>query len=206
MNHTSPIPTLLTGFGAFPGVETNPTAGIVARIAARAAANLHAAVLPVSWRRGPSALQQALAQATDEIGRPALLLHLGVAAGADRLRLESTAAALARPSVDVDGELAAAAPPSGDAEFDVPSVVAALQAIGLPATVSDDAGGYLCNAIFGLGLQWAREHGAIAAFLHVPMPGSPWPDGSGRCWTEADLDAATTCVLNALGAQLGIEG
>lgn len=203
MTRPRPISTLVTGFGAFPGVQTNPTAAIVARLRAEAPARLHAEVLPVSWARGPQALAQAIDEATEAHGPLRLLLHLGVATSADRLRIESNAAAHARRSVDVDGLHAAQLPPSGTVMFNPRALVARLCDGGLPATLSDDAGGYLCNAIFGYGLRWAGDRGAIAAFLHVPMPGTARPDTSNRSWSEADLDIAVRIVLEALGAEAG---
>lgn len=201
MTRPPPISTLVTGFGAFPGVEANPTAAIVARLRAEAPARLHAAVLPVSWARGPQALARAIDDATEAHGPPRLLLHLGVAASADRLRIESNAAAQARQSVDVDGLHAVLLPPAGTVTFDPRALVERLCDAGLPASVSDDAGAYLCNAIFGHGLRWAGDRGAIAAFLHVPMPGTTRPDASGRNWSEADLDGAVRIVLEALGPE-----
>jgi hypothetical protein len=46
----------------------------------------------------------------------------------------------------------------------VDAIVAALEAEGIPAEVSRDAGGYLCNHVFYVLLQSGRRGG----FVHVP--------------------------------------
>ena len=200
----APPRRLVTGFDAFPGVECNPTEAVVLALSARgvgpnnqadaADTSLTTAVLPVSWRRGPAALRRAL-----EASAPEIALHLGVAAGTDRLRVERVAAAVARERPDADDALADGPPPAGQICFDAAEVVAALEAAGLPASVSDDAGGYLCNAIFGHSLRDAQRRGTIAAFMHVPPLATPMPGAiDGAVWTQEALERAVAVTLVAL--------
>ncbi len=187
---------LVTGFGPFPGVDDNPTAAIAAAIGQLALPDVALAVLPVSWRRGPEALRAALDATSAEVGPPVVLLHLGVAVGADRLRVERVAAAACRQALDVDGDLPTSTPSAGAARFDAEALARHLGDAGLPAAVSDDAGAYLCNAIFAEGLRWAAARDVLVAFLHVPMPGTPRPDGAP--WQLADLVSAATTTLTWL--------
>ncbi len=206
---SAPRLALVTGFGPFPGVDDNPTAAVVAVIdrlagaeiagAEIARAEIVTAVLPVSWRRGPAALLAALDAVRADHGPPDVVLHLGVAVGADRLRVERLAAAACRQALDVDGALPDSTPSGAEARFDVEALARHLVNADLPAAVSDDAGAYLCNAIFAAGLRWAGPHGALVAFLHVPMPGTPRPDG--RVWQIADLVQAALTALSWLQAQ-----
>ena len=69
---------MLTGFGAFPGVDSNATARLIPELAEAARARFpeHEVideVLPVEWNRAPQALKRLLGRA-----RAVLALHFGV--------------------------------------------------------------------------------------------------------------------------------
>lgn len=153
----------LTGFGPFGDVLDNPSATLVRALAGRSIAGhaVDARILPVRWSDG---LDAALAGPT-----PALLLGFGVAVSRDTVQVEAVgtrhrerADIAGREPSDVDG------PERVAATVDVPRLAACLG-----ATVSHDAGSYLCNA-------WAwtipQRTQAPAAFVHLPPQGAD-PDG-----------------------------
>ena len=164
---------LLTGFGPFPGVEENATSKLVPEIAERAQRLIRDVdfafeVLPVSWRDGPGKARRLIEQFN-----PAVVLHFGVSEAASGFVIETRAATACRTAADAVGEL----PPSdflgghGEAgkasTIPYTAVVSRLRSCGLPAELSDDAGGYLCNAVLFDTLSRAQP-GLRAGFIHVP--------------------------------------
>ena len=163
---------LVAGFGAFPGHRRNPAEFCARwlekrkRIFALAGIDLHTAVLPVEF----SALSPTLSQIFARTGPDAVLL-LGVAGRRRRLAIET----LARNRVSTLKSDAAhqkaycrAIVHGGPDVLRAGCSPARLAAIarrgGLPATLSRDAGDYLCNESFYLSLLMDRR----ACFLHLP--------------------------------------
>jgi pyroglutamyl-peptidase len=62
----------------------------------------------------------------------------------------------------------------------LPRIAAALIAAGFPATISDNAGGYLCNELFyhlitRNATTWCGQ--TLVLFVHIPPSGTPAPPG-----------------------------
>lgn len=200
--HVSSRTVLLTGFGPFPGVEVNASADlvrVVGRLARRAFSSFHfvAAVLPTEWRRAPE-----LVATLQSSFRPCLALHIGVASGAQSVRLEACAANVCRESLDAAGLLPLASticadgPSERRASIDVTAIASVLRGRGRPCSISDDAGGYLCNAVLYQSLASAEARGCGAvAFLHIPAD-----LGSAGAIT---IDEAVAAVLDIIDAALG---
>ena len=172
---SDPLPiVLLTGFGPFPGVSNNASADVVrgvSRLAFRTFPEVRfvTAILPTEWRRAPrlvADLHQNL--------RPALALHFGVASGTSSIRLETKARNVCRPSLDAAGALPLAemlcdGPDARPVTIDVPAIAGSLKAGGWPCSLSDDAGGYLCNAVLYQSLSEADALGNCkVGFVHIP--------------------------------------
>ncbi len=164
---------LLTGFGPFPRVPENATATLVPAIAERAAAELphcHIVhdVLPVEWVRGRDAAARLIGE-----HEPDLILHFGVSDQAQGLVIETVARKRCQCAPDAMGELpplelvelAATTPLPVSLPCD--AILDELRALALPAVLSEDAGGYLCNAVLYNSLLEARAHQRIG-FIHVP--------------------------------------
>lgn len=193
---------LLTGFGPFPGVPVNVSGEVVrvvVRLARRAFPAFHfvAAVLPTEWRRAP----QLVATLQDRF-RPSLTLHIGVASGEPSIRLETCAGNVCRAAPDAAGvlplatSLCADGPSERRASIDNTAIAAALRAGGTTCTISDDAGGYLCNAVLYQSLASAEARGSGAVgFVHIPAD-----LGSARAIT---MDEAGATVLGIIGIALG---
>ncbi|MHB8470851.1 MAG: pyroglutamyl-peptidase I [Gaiellaceae bacterium] len=165
---------LVTGFEPFGGATVNPSALLVAALAAEppAGVELATAVLPVSYARAAAALREAVrASAPDVVvcfgqadGRPGLAVER-FALNADEPSNVDAEGASSGAAVDPDGPLAYA---SG---LPVDEIVAALRAEGIPAAPSRDAGGFLCNHVFYalMRLLAAERPGARGGFVHVPL-------------------------------------
>lgn len=165
--------TLLTGFGPFGAVLNNPSARIVEHFERTGAPGheLTPRVLPVSYARAEREIRDLLIE-----GRFDGALLLGVAVREAHVRLERCGRRRSAGHPDCDGHLPAPVGPRPGALVQYLATVALeplleeLVAAGLPACLSDDAGGYVCNHTY-----YAALH-AIAAenlptrclFLHVP--------------------------------------
>lgn len=167
---------LLTGFGPFPNVRANATSHLVPKLglaARRAFPGMHIEVetLPTEWSGGldrVAVLHRHL--------RPAVALHFGVASRARGFEIEARGRNLAHSTVDAVGCL-----PDGDclvpegpeflaSRLPWAETVVRLRRMGLPAYVSRDAGGYLCNAALYTALHLARHspEPPRVGFIHVP--------------------------------------
>jgi pyroglutamyl-peptidase len=179
---------LITGFGPFPGVPVNATMRLVPELAQAAArrfagVRIATAVLATEWAAAPRRLEALL----EEI-EPDLVLHFGVSSRARGFEVEARAQNACLQSPDAAGAL----PPGvsvreGGAEFvaatlPVRHIVARLRRRGIPAFVSRDAGGYLCNATLYHSLGCARDKpGCRVGFIHIPATlGRPGAANRGR--------------------------
>jgi pyroglutamyl-peptidase len=167
---------LLTGFGPFPGVDSNATGELIPELAAAARARftefeVFGEVLPVEWSRGPEALERLLAGA-----RAVLALHFGVSQEAKGFQIELVGRNLRGARPDASGEL-----PSCEAVIDsgpaalastLPAkrILARLARGEFPCCTSNDAGDYLCNALMYHSLSAARTLPTpfMSGFIHVP--------------------------------------
>lgn len=183
---------LLTGFEPFGGDDVNASAVAVERAAAGwtdPATGLIAEILPVAFVSGPAALRAAL-----ERHQPDALISVGEAGGRAVVTPERWAvnAQMARIP-DNDG-----AQPSGPiddgphrlpARLDVDALAEAIAQAGVPAEVSDDAGEFVCNAVFRAALT---GFDGPTVFIHVPA----WrPDGIAGVGKETDGSAPVDAEL-----------
>ena len=174
-----PLQTLITGFGPFGSVVDNPTERLLRHLEAQDVAghDLTVCALPTSFARAPQAFKAAF-ETGGRGGQPFdLILMLGVAARSPAWRVESQGLNQDAPAIpDVDGftpphrEIV----PGGAAHLPVtlpPQILLlAVESLGLPVTLSDSAGQYLCNHLLYTALDLARRSHPIprTGFLHVP--------------------------------------
>lgn len=155
---------LVTGFGAFPGVAHNPTEALATAIdgAKIAGHPVVGRVLPVSFQRGPDEAIR-LARAHGAV----LVLGLGVATARSGVCVEAQGVRVQQSTVDVDGvcQTLLDGPERVEATLDVPRLAEALQ-----ATISHDAGRYVCNAWL---YRVAHTLDVPVGFVHVPSAGLP---------------------------------
>jgi len=167
---------LITGFGPFPSIGTNATALLVPLIAAAAARTFRGIafpyeILPTEWSAGV-----ARAERLYHLHRPAVALHFGVSGRASGFEIETRArnhcsrthdAAGLLPSVE---RLSPRGPEFLPVTLPAPYIVDRLRRRGLPASLSRDAGGYLCNALLYRALEIARsrQDAPRTGFIHLP--------------------------------------
>lgn len=169
----NPPTVLLTGFEPFDGDDTNPSQAVVRALDGRMLAG-HRIVgreLPVVFGQSLQALRRAIRQT-----RPALVVCLGQAGGRAGLSLERIAInvddaripdnAGAQP---VDTPVVGGGPAAYFTGLPVKAMRMALDAAGIPASVSQTAGTFVCNHVFyGLMHALRRRKGVRGGFIHVP--------------------------------------
>jgi len=169
---------LVTAFGSFPGVDSNPTTIVLEQVANGRMIphgwTLSKAYLPVSYSYCDSWTRQVLRKEYYDV-----VLHLGVAVGSDGFRLEKYAHnECDKQAKDVEGicwskeKINSRAPKCIPSPLRLEKIVDTLRARNLPVSLSEHAGTYLCNFIFFKSLLYARNHAPErkVGFLHVPMP------------------------------------
>ncbi len=178
---------LLTGFGPFGDVVSNPTERLVRHFDRHGVPGHHLAtcVLPVSYGRAPAILRETIERGDDK-GRPFdLVWMLGVATASTVWRVECFGRNENSSAWDADDF---APPPKIDPlgpralEVTVPvgRLVSELTRAGLPVAPSENAGAYLCNHALYTALRHLRRTGsaARAGFLHVPADSETLEQGA----------------------------
>ena len=193
---------LLTGFEAFGQFPTNPSWELARRFQDQniEMVRVLTAQLPVNWATAWPALQAAIEQ-TD--ARWVLLLGM---AGARRVvSAEVRGRNFTNPTRDNAGEL----PPPNDlieeggpeyriATIPAPLLVERFQETGIPAEVSTDAGGFLCNWVLYKALGYAESRPGLqgVGFVHVP----PLPEQGGPGVTLDQLERGLRLAIDTLVA------
>lgn len=169
--------TLLTGFGAFGRVISNPTERIVQALAfdCFAGQDITGYVLPVSYAQTTEILP-ALLEIGGRNGKPFdHIVMLGVAMGNSHWRVEEFGRKACGASKDIEGAtspraLLPDAPELLQSTLLNDQIAETLRAHAIPARLSVSAGGYLCNfALYHmLSIIQPMENPPIVGFLHVP--------------------------------------
>ncbi len=195
---------LVTGFGRFPHVRSNPTALLAAAVAQRLARSGLAAdalVLETSYAGGLPALRRHLS-----VAPPRAVLMLGLAARARFIRVELFARGhSSRLHVDATGAVSTARHPGrmpARATANCGGALAALRRHGLRARLSPSAGRYLCDASYALALGMSGPETPVL-FIHVPWlrpkPGSMRRD---RVAVFRPAGPALVSALATIGASM----
>lgn len=189
---------LVTGFEPFGGDAFNPAQAVALALDGReiAGRRVTGAVLPCVFGRANEELRRLLRSV-----RPELVVCLGLAASRDEITPERVAInvddaripdnAGAQP---VDRPIVRGGPAAYFSTLPVKAIVAALQAAGHRASVSQTAGTFVCNHVFyGLMRALARRPGVRGGFVHVP-PVARHGDAPDAAEVQR-LTAAVTVVL-----------
>jgi pyroglutamyl-peptidase len=166
---------LVTGFAPFTPYKINPTEELARSFEGFRVADavVRGAVLPVHHADAAPRVRALL----DSL-QPALVLHLGLAAGRARIALERVAVNVMDDAVPdnagcqkTDEPCVAEGPPAYFATLPLRAILARLSDGGIPAYLSDTAGTYLCNQTLYTTLHAV---GAMAAaprvgFIHMPL-------------------------------------
>lgn len=198
---------LLTGFGPFPGVPKNASTELVARLAAVARPHFpdhrfEVRILDTAWETTPAAIADCYTGAT-----PVAALHFGVSDRARGFVIETLARNTCRSTPDCNGAIPSAscldesAPGVLAVTISAEGLAARLRKLGLPVALSDDAGGYLCNAALFHSLTCAGRAGAATriGFIHIPTRIGQPASGAPLDW-ESALEGGLEIIRAALDA------
>lgn len=187
--HNEHLTCLVTGFDAFGGDATNPTAELVAALPDRlyysrntdslgkTRLRIRRQLLPTAGRSGWDTLKQAIDDTLAQSNGPVVILMNGLAASRDRLNLERFALNVRDYGIaDNEGALVSdsfvdpAEPDLLRTNLPLPPVVKAVNDCGYPCTVSNHAGTFICNEIYFKALTYCRLKSRVKAvlFMHVP--------------------------------------
>ncbi|MEZ5852929.1 MAG: pyroglutamyl-peptidase I [Hyphomicrobiaceae bacterium] len=203
---------LLTGFGPFPTVAANATSVLVPMIAEAAReifpdVKIVDAVLPTEWHGGLHAAEQLYHR-----HNPAVALHFGVSGRASGFEIETRGRNRCSMSMDAAGflpmghELAPDGPEFLVSPLPASHIVQRLRRRGIPAMISRDAGGYLCNALLYhvLSQRGHRVASARSGFIHLPAnlvhERTPWRGPLRSCrlsWDDVvagGVEIIATCL------------
>jgi pyroglutamyl-peptidase len=167
------VTILVTGFQPFGEHQVNPSALIVEHLARTAPADIICEVLPTQFIAAEERIRELL-----RLHTPAVLIALGVAPSATELRLERQAINLDDARLpDNAGYQPTATPivPGGNdalfATLPLEDMLSAVRALGVPVTISDDAGRYVCNHVMYAALDEILKSAlpTRGGFIHVPL-------------------------------------
>jgi pyroglutamyl-peptidase len=202
---------LVTGFGPFPGAPFNPTGPLVARLArlrrpCLANAKIIPHIFPTSYAAVDRDLPLLIAR-----HKPDALLMFGLAPRARALRIETRARNAASLRRDAGGialrrlTIAAGGPTALAMPAPTRRLFAAVRTAGVPATLSRDAGRYLCNYLCWRAAEAAGKKGGphLATFVHVPkIARIPRRPAKRHKITLDDLTRAGTALLAAVACHV----
>jgi pyroglutamyl-peptidase len=193
---------LITGFGPFPGVRSNPTGRLALALAAVRRPGLENVVrIAHVFQTSYAAVERALPALLAEV-RPDVILLFGLATRSPYVRIETRA--LNRRSAlfaDVrgchprDGAITPRAPIAVRGNAPHQRLAVAVQRAGVPVRLSHNAGAYLCNYVYWRALELTAGK-PLVQFVHVPPVGREAP----LAITLDDLTRAATKMLMVLVA------
>lgn len=163
---------LLAGFAPFADLLENPSwqaADAVARQGVTGV-ELQALRMPVSFRRAPAVLRDAISQY-----RPDAVIALGIAIGRHQVTPEEVAVNLTDARIpDADGAqprdmpIDVHGPATYASTLPVSQIITAIRATSIDAALSTSAGGYVCNNLFYRLQQMCAGTPVRSGFIHVP--------------------------------------
>jgi pyroglutamyl-peptidase len=166
---------LLVGFGRFPGVPRNPSVILVKRLAKRRRPALASVI------RTTHIFATAYAAVDNELpkllaSKPDIVLMFGLAARRRHLCIETqarNARSILFPDVrgyrPARGVIALGEPAARRGTAPFARLLAAARASRMPARLSRDAGGYVCNYSYWRALALAgQKHRPLVQFIHIP--------------------------------------
>ncbi|MFY9997510.1 MAG: pyroglutamyl-peptidase I [Leclercia sp.] len=177
---------LMTGFDPFGGESVNPSWEVVKQLE-----GMHIDGCRVVTRQLPCVFGEALSvlnAAIDELD-PTLVIAVGQAGGRVDVTVERVGINVDDARIPdnigqqpVDVAIVADGPAAWFSTLPIKAMVAALREAGVPASVSQTAGTFVCNHVmYGLLHKLADKPGAKGGFIHIPYlpeqaaahPGAP---------------------------------
>ncbi|RIV26197.1 pyroglutamyl-peptidase I [Alicyclobacillaceae bacterium I2511] len=198
------ISVLLTGFNPFAGETVNPAWEAVRALTEKSTAEgvkIVGVQLPTAFQKSLADLEAAIVKY-----RPQVVVCVGQAGGRFGITLERVAINVNDARIadnegqqPLDTPVVQGGPVAYWTGLPIKKIVAALQQAGLPASVSNSAGTYVCNHLFyGLmHLLDTRYPGVIGGFVHIPYLPKQVTEGNQPSMALAD-------VVSGLEVMLGV--
>jgi pyroglutamyl-peptidase len=194
---------LLTGFEPFGGETLNPS-GEIARQLHGTAIGKHqiaGALLPCVFGAAITELKKQIRST-----RPALVICLGQAGGRTDVTPERVALNLDDARIPdnagrqpVDRPIVRPGPAAYWSTLPIKAMVAALQLRGIPASVSQTAGTFVCNHVFyGLMHELRGQKQIRGGFIHVPFLPEQAQGGQASLPLETMVAAVTVAIETAV--------
>ena len=185
---------LISGFEPFDGASVNPSWEAVQRVPSQLCGHeVHKVRLPVVYGQAAEMLTEAIARV-----RPEIVIACGVAQGRKAVTPELVAINYRHARIpDNAGQSFHAQPidPDGPTacmtRLPVHAMAEALNAAGIPGSVSLSAGAYVCNDVYYALVACEATYGHRGLFLHVP--------GTEVVDAESAAKAIELCIQTALG-------
>lgn len=165
---------LVTAFDAFGDAATNPSELVVGQLATTiAGAHVHTAVIPTVFNSSATSVFELV----DSIA-PDVIIMLGQAAGrsaitpervainVDDARIPDNASAL-----PIDKPIVAGGPSAYFSTLPIKAITKAISDAGIPASVSNTAGTFVCNHVFYSVMHHLTQSDyrhTRAGFIHIP--------------------------------------
>ena len=182
---------LLTGFEPFGNASLNPSGEIVKQISGD---NIVTAILPVAYAQSAERLLALIAEHT-----PDVVICLGQAEGRTAITPEKVAINLDDARLaDNDGvlrndvKIISDGPDAYFSTLPLKELVDAMNAKGIPASISLSAGAFLCNHVFYVAQNKFVGTHVRSGFVHVPLMDSQAPEFPGM--PTMPLDQMVTAV------------
>ena len=195
---------LLTGFEPFLDYTVNPTMKIVEALNGVMIGNYQVVgkIMQVDFNSSGKALLKFI----DE-ENPDAVISLGLAAGRYKITPERIAINVKDGAADNEGNKPVDEPireegqPAYLSTLPIRKMVDSLLANGLPATISNTAGAYLCNNVMYEGLHYAHTNkpGLPSGFIHIPASHElAIQHGRIPSWSHEDLLKGVRICIKAL--------
>ncbi len=184
------LKVLLTGFEPFNNARLNPSEQLVIRMRPDSVPGAHiiTAVLPVVYSESADHL---LALVDEH--QPDVVISFGQAEGRKGITPERFAVNLNDASIAdnkghlrVDQPIHAETPTAYESTLPTKELVAAMQAEGIPASLSLSAGAFVCNHIFYELQNALKDKDIISGFVHVPLMNEQQEDFPGLFTMDVD--------------------
>ncbi len=170
---------VISGFDHYDGIEVNPSYEVPRLLAQRGVGELDGVELaistvslPVSFSKAWPLLDQAI-----ETAKPDIVIATGLKRAARGILLERCATNIMdsnKPDIDNTTPRRAPIDPNGPAAYwtrlPLRAILGDFTHDSIPATLSSDAGTFVCNSLFYNLLNWASsQEKVLAGFVSLPM-------------------------------------
>jgi len=199
---------LLTAFDPFGGEKINPAQEAVAHVADKVGeAEIIKIVVPTVFATSG----EVVCRAIDEY-KPDAVLCIGQAGGRPEMTPERVAINIDDARIPdnaggapVDAKVKEDGDPAYFATLPIKKMVEAIHAIGIPASVSNTAGTYVCNHLMYCVLYHEQRHypGMLGGFMHVPFVPEQIVSQNSHApsMSRRDITAAIEAALGAIAEE-----